>query len=106
MGEADTLDSIASAYHRLGHPNEAVFHYEQALDRYRNLGHRYHEADTLSSLGDVYFTDGNTSAARQAWHGALAILEQLDHPDADKVRAKVTKLDGRMLAGPDTIADN
>jgi DNA-binding SARP family transcriptional activator len=33
------------------------------------------------------------SAARDAWQHALTILEDLDHPDADQVRAKLQRLD-------------
>jgi tetratricopeptide (TPR) repeat protein len=92
-GEADTWDSIGYANHHLGHHHEAITCYHHALDLYRDLGDRYDEAETLTSLGETHHAAGDPNAARDAWRHALIILDDLDHPDADHVRARLHRLD-------------
>jgi len=43
----------------------------------------------LPTSGDTYFDAGNPQAARDAWQQALAILDDLEHPEADQLRAKL-----------------
>jgi hypothetical protein len=43
----------------------------------------------LVHLGDAYHAAGQLPQARQAWREALAILEDLNHSDADQVRARL-----------------
>ena len=89
-GEATTWDSLGVAYHHLGQHADAVAAYEQALALFRELGgFRYNEADTLAHLGDAYHDSGDTGAARDRWQAALAIFTDLDHPDAEEVRARL-----------------
>ena len=88
-GQADTWDSLGYAHHHLGHHSQAVACYQQALDLFRELGDRYDEADTLAHLGDTHHAAGDPDAARDAWQQALTILDELDHPDAGQVRAKL-----------------
>jgi predicted negative regulator of RcsB-dependent stress response len=44
----------------------------------------------LVSLGDSYEAAGDTQAARDAWQQALAILDDLQHPDAERIRGKAS----------------
>jgi predicted TPR repeat methyltransferase len=60
-----------------------------ALRLYRELSHRGGEAETLTHLGDTHRHVGAFQAASQAWREALDILDQLGHPGADQVRAKL-----------------
>jgi predicted TPR repeat methyltransferase len=60
------------------------------LDLFAELGDRYNQADTLTRLGDVHLSAGDAGAARRAWVRALRILEEIDHADASRVRAKLT----------------
>ena len=76
-----------------GRYDQAVTCYEQALDLMRDLGDRYSQATTLTDLGGTHHTAGNLAAARGAWQQALTILEELDHPDAEAVRAKLHQPD-------------
>ena len=46
-------------------------------------------AETLVYVGDAHRADGNLPAARQAWTQALAILDDMHHPDAERLRAKL-----------------
>jgi tetratricopeptide (TPR) repeat protein len=72
---------------------QAITSYQHALDLARDLGDGYHEADTLTHLGDTHHATGNLQAARDAWQQALTILDDLDHPDAGQVRTKLASLD-------------
>jgi DNA-binding SARP family transcriptional activator len=87
---AHAWDSIGYAEHHLGHLAEAAGCYRQALSLYREVGNRYQEAVTITHLGDTYDADGRTRDARQAWQQALDILDDLHHPEAEQVRAKLS----------------
>jgi hypothetical protein len=96
-GQAHTWDSLGYAHHHLGHHDQAMDCYQNTLTLVRQLGDRYQEADTLGKLGDVRLATGDPDAARGAWQRALAILGELNHPDADQVRAKLAALSDRGL---------
>ena len=51
---------------------------------------RYNESRALADLGDACQAAGDVPAARRAWRDALAILDDLDHPDGDPLRTKLT----------------
>ena len=91
-GQAHAWDSLGYAHHRLGHHTHAAGCYQQALTLYRALGDHYEEATTLTNLGDTYHAAGHPDATQTTWTHALAILNNLDHPDADTVRAKLAAL--------------
>jgi predicted negative regulator of RcsB-dependent stress response len=61
----------------------------------QELGDRSGQANTWDSLGDAEHAVGNPDAARHAWQQALAILTELEDPDADAVRTKLAALDAR-----------
>jgi tetratricopeptide (TPR) repeat protein len=90
QGQAATWDTLGFAHHRLGDHSEAARCYERAIELFRDVGDRVHEADTLAHLGDACTADGDHDAARDAWQQALTILVELDHPDAEQVRARLT----------------
>jgi DNA-binding SARP family transcriptional activator/Tfp pilus assembly protein PilF len=96
-GQAGTLDSLGFVHHQLGHYTEALACYRGALSLHRELGDRYYEADSLARLGDTHGASGNPDAAGLAFQQALNILTELDHPDADKVKAKLGILHGAPL---------
>ncbi len=88
-GVRDTLGYIAL---HTGDFAEAAAHFEFALDQSRHHGHRSHEADILAHLGDARYAAGELPQARQAWQQALAIYDDIDHPDTDKIRAKLASM--------------
>jgi tetratricopeptide (TPR) repeat protein len=90
-GEADTWDSLGVAHHNLGEHQRAVACYHHALDLYQKLGARHPQADTLIRLGDTYQDAGDFYAAHHCWRQALPILDDLHHPDADLLRARLTE---------------
>jgi tetratricopeptide (TPR) repeat protein len=88
-GEAATWDSLSHTHHQLGSHQQSIDCYRHAIDIYRDQADQLKEADTLSSLGDAVRGCGDVGADRQAWTLALQIFDQLSHPDADRVRAKL-----------------
>jgi tetratricopeptide (TPR) repeat protein len=96
--ESAAWDSLGYIHHKLGDHHRAVTCYERSLDLCRELADRYNEAGTLDRLGDVHHSAGDVRAARWAWTQALRTLDELGHPDGDRVRAKVRVPDGRLPA--------
>jgi DNA-binding SARP family transcriptional activator/tetratricopeptide (TPR) repeat protein len=95
--EGHAWDSLGYAEHGLGNLPQAVACYQRALDLHREAGDRYAEAETLAHIGDTRRVVGDLSAAREAWQQALDIFEDIQHPDADEVRAKLA---GNMASRP------
>lgn len=77
------------ALRHLGEHDQAIACYQRALDLFRTLGDRTEEATTLAYVGDTHEAAGDRVAAVEAWRHALVIYEDLDHPDAAAVRAKL-----------------
>ena len=98
FGQADTLDSLGHAHHLLGEFDLAEASFQQAAELYREFGDRYHEATVRAALGDSYQAKGSSAEARECWLAALRTLDELGHPSAERVRAKLT---GRLDATED-----
>ena len=96
--ESAAWDSLGYIHHKLGDHHRAVTCYERSLDLCRELADRYNEAGTLDRLGDVHHSTGDARAASWAWTQALRTLDELGHPDSDRVRAKLRVSDGRLPA--------
>ncbi|MEO3808728.1 BTAD domain-containing putative transcriptional regulator [Sphaerisporangium sp. B11E5] len=88
-GQGESWDRLGYAHHHLGHHAEAIACYEHALNHLRRLGDRYWEAGVLTHLGDTHEAAGDVPAARAVWRRALGILDDLDHPGAAEVRARL-----------------
>ncbi|GIJ57202.1 AfsR/SARP family transcriptional regulator [Virgisporangium aurantiacum] len=88
-GQAATLDSIGYIHHHLGDHAHAVSCYRRSLALYRAAGDRFNEADVLNHLGDAYTATGRVDRAADTWRQALRILDELDHPTAEDLRAKL-----------------
>ena len=61
---------------------------------------------TLGHIGDASHATGRLDDARAAWQDALAILDELRHPDAALIQAKLAELppDGAGRLSPMTSA--
>jgi DNA-binding SARP family transcriptional activator/tetratricopeptide (TPR) repeat protein len=92
LGEAVTLDSLAYCCHQAGRYSQAVAYYQQALSAYADVSDRYLRAQTLIRLGETHQANGHPEATPDAWQQALAILDDLHHPDAAPIRAKLHHL--------------
>jgi tetratricopeptide (TPR) repeat protein len=88
-GQAGAWDSLGYIHHRDGDPQRAIACYRQSLDLLRDIGDRSHQAEVLVRLGDAHETSGEPAEARAAWDAALTSFDQIGHPDAAQVRAKL-----------------
>ncbi len=89
QAKADVLDTLGYALYRDGRFNRAVGHFRHAVDLFRELGDRYYEADSLKHLGDACQAAGDLPSARDCWQRALAMLEELEHPDAEELPSRL-----------------
>jgi len=87
--QAHTWDSLGFAHHHLGQYAEGIRCFGEALALWRDTGERFFEATTLTHLGDSRHAVGDLDNARSAWLRSAAILDDLAHPDAGPVRAKL-----------------
>jgi tetratricopeptide (TPR) repeat protein len=87
--EANTWDSIGYAHHNLGHHRQAIADYQTALTLARSAGDVGTEATILGHLGETLHATARYDQARDALQQALAIFDQLGHPEADRVRAEL-----------------
>ncbi len=86
---ANILDTIGHAHQKLGESAAAIDCYTEAAEMHRKIGNRYYEALIRDRLGDTCAAAGRPDDARAAWERALALLEELDHADADALREKL-----------------
>jgi tetratricopeptide (TPR) repeat protein len=93
FGAANAWDSLGQAQHNLGRYQEAAESYQRAHALWQALGHRYQEADSLVRLGDTQAAGDDLDAAAHTWQRALDMLDRLDHPDAEPVRARLGRAD-------------
>ncbi|MFJ9909461.1 BTAD domain-containing putative transcriptional regulator [Streptomyces sp. NPDC101152] len=88
-GQAHIRDSLGYVHSRLGEYQEAALHYRQAAALFRQTGDRLNAARELALLATTYQQDARPDAARDAWHDALSLSDQLDLPDTDPLRADI-----------------
>lgn len=89
LGEAMAWDTLGYAYHHLDRYDDAAAGFATALVIQRQVGDRYNEAETLVHLGETLAATGRAEQARDTWRLALAILDDLAHPDALAVAARL-----------------
>jgi DNA-binding SARP family transcriptional activator len=97
---ADTWHVYGYVLQELGRYPEAIAAYQRALGLYRDLGLRPMEAETLRSLVDTYRAVGSPERARQAHAETLIALDGVEHPLAQRVRAKLES----ATADPDQLS--
>ena len=91
--EGDIWNSLGYTEFHAGDFGQAAVCSERALTIFRAVGDRWGEAETLTNLGDIRRAAGELLQARDAWQQALAILDDLQHPRAAQVRAKLASMD-------------
>lgn len=90
-GQAGTWDTLGYAHYKLGDYARAITCYERVLTLLEeNLDARYERTQTLSRLGDAHHANGDTETARRHWREAAKILEEIHHPAAGRLRAKLS----------------
>ncbi|HLT09676.1 MAG TPA: BTAD domain-containing putative transcriptional regulator [Micromonosporaceae bacterium] len=86
------MDILGNVHHRLGDYQEAIASYRQAIEVYNSLGIALYKAKSLAWLGDAYHSAGTTASAVRAWEQAIQIFEQLDPPEADRLRTRIVEV--------------
>ncbi|MFI1990114.1 BTAD domain-containing putative transcriptional regulator [Actinoplanes sp. NPDC020271] len=97
-GEAAAWDSVGYAEHHLGAYEQALISFGHAVRIYRLVHDRYLEADTLVHIGDTHDAAGHAARAEASWRAALTILDDLGHPDAPQIRARLRRREVRAVA--------
>ena len=87
--EAEIWHSLGFIRQRLGDHRQAIACYQRSLELTRSICDRFNEADTLAAMGDAHASAGDAAAARRAWADALRVFAEIEHPDAELVRAKL-----------------
>jgi DNA-binding SARP family transcriptional activator len=88
-GLADAWHSLGTVHQRLGEYVEAIACFQQALMLSAELGDLWGQAYCLINVGDTHDEAGEVAAARETWQQALEMLGDLQHPDADRIRARL-----------------
>jgi DNA-binding SARP family transcriptional activator/tetratricopeptide (TPR) repeat protein len=87
--EAYVWDSLGYIHQHLRRYAQSIGCFNRAVSLFREFGNRYELSATLGNLGDACQAAGQPTAARDAWQRALAILDDLHHPDAAALRARL-----------------
>jgi DNA-binding SARP family transcriptional activator/tetratricopeptide (TPR) repeat protein len=85
-------DTLGYAEHHLGNLTQATACYQRALSLSRETSDLPAQADTLTHLGDTHHASGELRQAQNTWQQALDILDQLHHPDTNRLRARLQEL--------------
>jgi len=84
--------NFGAAYLGLGEHRRAAEWYRTAAELSAEIGDAAPRAEALNRLADVYDADGRLTEAADACERALAIYDELGHPDAAKARTKLAGL--------------
>jgi tetratricopeptide (TPR) repeat protein/transcriptional regulator with XRE-family HTH domain len=101
--EGHAWDSLGYAEHHLGNLAAAAACYQRALSIALETGNSFLEAETLTHLGDTRYAGGDLVDAQRAWQQALAALSDLQHPNADQVRAKLASTTSHAAQSPPAL---
>jgi class 3 adenylate cyclase/tetratricopeptide (TPR) repeat protein len=88
LDEAVEWDALHFVHKLRGDFRAAIYCSQQALS-VRPPDRTATRAQYLTDLGDNYEAVGDLQNARQAWRDALQIFDDLRHPDADDLRARL-----------------
>jgi DNA-binding SARP family transcriptional activator/tetratricopeptide (TPR) repeat protein len=89
LSQYHVWDSLGYIELHLGNFARAAEHLESALGLCRDHGNRHAEGEILTHVGDARHAAGDLPQARHAWRQALAIYDDIGHPDTEKIRAKL-----------------
>jgi tetratricopeptide (TPR) repeat protein len=83
---------LGNAYHDLQQFDDAIQYYQQALKIFRERKSQAQIARVLAEMGEAQLAAGQTHSAQQSWRDAAAILNELNHPNAEDLYAKLSGL--------------
>ncbi len=90
--ESNQLNNLGDAYADLGQIGQAIQYHQQALALAQKINYRRNEGNSLGGLGDSYYALGQLEQARQFWEQALLVFEEIESPDADRIRSSLLSL--------------
>jgi tetratricopeptide (TPR) repeat protein len=93
-GEAMTLQALGSLHRSAGRLDDARAAYETAAAISRALDDPYLEASAHCGVGLALVLSGDTAQAVPRLRQALTLLESLDTPEADRIRARIAEIGG------------
>jgi tetratricopeptide (TPR) repeat protein len=88
-GEANSLNNLGLAYADLGETRRAIELYEQSLVIKREIGDRRGEGNALFNMSLALHNLGNRAQASAHAEAALGIYEQIEDPNAARVRRQL-----------------
>ncbi len=92
FGEAEAWESLGYIHLHLGDHRQSISCYERAIDLLFELGAPALAATVLRDTGDAYRLVDDAAAARPHYTRALAILEELEDPEADQLRLRLKQI--------------
>jgi tetratricopeptide (TPR) repeat protein len=93
-GEGNALCCLGIVYMRMDDARRAIEYYEQALGIYREIGDKRGEAFDLWNLSLALDSFGQHTEANARAQESLKILEQIEDPNADRVREQLDEWRG------------
>ncbi len=102
-GEGLTMIHLGESHLGLRQFDDAFDDLGKALAVCREIGDRHSEAVALKTLGHVHHAAGELSSARRHWRAALVIFDELDDPEAGKVREQLRLTRNPMRAGRSSV---
>lgn len=93
--EGHTLGNLGNAYAALGEPHRAMELYEQQLELARAIGDRRDEGTALWNMSLALYNLGKWTEAIKHAEAALRIYEQIEDPNAAKVREQLQQWQGK-----------
>ncbi len=90
-GLADAWRSLGTLHRQAAEHDEAVACFQQSLMLSAELGDRLGQASSLICAGDTHDDAGEFPAARETWQQAIELLGSAQHPDSDRVKARLAE---------------
>jgi tetratricopeptide (TPR) repeat protein len=82
---ADALNNIGNIYHILGMNDEALKHYNEAMQTYISLGDIKGEASAINNIGLVHFEEKDYKTALKYYHKSLSVDEHLNDKQSQTI---------------------
>jgi pentatricopeptide repeat protein len=93
--ESRCLKGLGEAYRGAGRYRDAERAYVEALELCQAMGNRLDSARIMHDLGTVQLELGDPASAESHFRAATELVDQLDDPSKDALRAELVRLPGR-----------
>lgn len=90
-GEGSALNNLGVTYRKLGEPRKAIESYKQTLVIAREMGDARTEGASLWNTSLALYQLGEPKEALANGEAALRIFEEIESPDAERVRRQLAK---------------